>query len=646
MDGGVVMGPRSLRDVDWSELAGRAHHPSPAAWEDQVFYFMMVDRFSDGREDGYLGLDGNPVAGTTPALTPADRGSALATPESAAAWREAGARFVGGTLAGLTSKVGYLRRMGVTALWVSPVFRQVTGMESYHGYGIQDFLEIDPRFGTTQDLKDLVRVAHENGIYVVLDVIFNHTGNVFDYNPDRYWTDDGQGGQFLDPRWDGRPYEVAGFRDERGATTIPFAPVDLGAAPPREAGVWPAELFTPAAFTARGRINSWDHEPEFLEGDFFTLRNVHLGYGSTDDFRPSAALFALAKAYQYWIGEADVDGFRIDTVKHMELGATRYFAAVVHEYAMSLGKENFYLLGEITGGRQRAYETLELTGVDAALGVNDIPDKLEYVVKGWRDPAQYFDLFRNSELVRKDSHVWFRDKVVTVYDDHDQVRKGANKARFCADADGKRLALAVLALNTTTLGIPCVYYGSEQALDGATAISELLEGGPAPLNGPGDSDQYIREAMFGGGFGAFASTDRHVFDESHPLYVELGKILALRRRPEFIGLRRGRQYLREISGDGVTFGLPRRIGGGRMLSVVPWSRLFLDTETVCAINTDPDNERTAWVTVDAGIHAPGEALACHYSSDPGQIGTTVTVEARNGLAAPLTVPPGGFVIYQ
>lgn len=549
-----------------------------------------------------------------------------------------GARFVGGTLAGLTSKIGYLRRLGVTAVWVSPVFRQVTGkdrdgqeygLDSYHGYGIQNFLEVEPRFGTTEDLKALVQVAHDNGIYVVLDVILNHTGDVFDYRPDRYWVDDGRGGRFLDPRWDGRPYEVAGFRDEHGGPTISFAPLDLAASPPPGAGVWPAELFTPATFTAKGRISNWDSDPEFLDGDFFTLRNVDLGEGPTDDFRPSAALVALTKAYQYWIGEADVDGFRIDTVKHMEAGATRYFAAVIHEYAMSLGKENFYLLGEITGGRQRAYETLELTGIDAALGVNDIPDRLEYLVKGWRDAADYFDLFRNSVLVRKDSHLWFRDKVVTVYDDHDQVRKGGNKARFCADTDAERLALAVLALNTTTLGIPCIYYGSEQALDGA-----------------GDNDRYIREAMFGGDFGAFASTGRHVFDEDHPLYVELAKILELRKRPEFIGLRRGRQYLREISGDGVSFGLPRRLGHGRMLSVVPWSRLFLDTETVCAINTDPDSERTAWVTVDASMHTPGEILACHYSTNPSQTGTVTTIEARNGLAAPITVSPGGFVIYQ
>ena len=71
----------------------------------------------------------------------------------------------------------------------------------------------------------------------------------------------------------------------------------------------------------------------------------------------------------------------------MDLGAGRYFASVIHEFAQTLGKENFYLIGEITGGRQRAYQTLEETGLDAALGIDDIPDKLEYLLKGYRDPT-------------------------------------------------------------------------------------------------------------------------------------------------------------------------------------------------------------------------------------------------------------------
>ena len=312
----------------------------------------------------------------------------------------------------------------------------------------------------------------------------------------------------------------------------------------------------------------------------------------------------------------------------MDIGATRYFVSVIREFTQTIGKENFFLLGEITGGRQKAYETLELTGLSAALGINDIPDQLEYLVKGYRHPNDYFSLFRNSELVHKDSHIWFRDKVVTTFDDHDQVRKGDRKARFCAYNSGEKVILNVLALNALTLGIPCIYYGSEQCFDG--------EGG---------NDRYIREAMFGGEFGAFRTRDVHFFDENNTVYQELAKILNIRRQN--IVLRRGRQYLREISApnDGVRFSLPEMVGG-EIRYVVPWSRIFSTKEMLLAINTDYDHPRTAWVTIDNELHEAGDELKCIYSTDASQIGQAVTVEARNGKAVSITVPAAGFVIFE
>lgn len=615
------MAERSLAELDWQALTARPFHPSPAVWEDHVLYFLMLDRFSDGQEDGYRDRNGAPVAGTTPRFTLAD-----AENVDRAAWSEAGGRWCGGTLAGLRSKLGYLRRLGVTALWISPVFKQVPFRESYHGYGIQHFLDVDPHFGTREELRDLVADAHAEGIHVILDIILNHAGPVFGYQPDRYWTERG-GNRFLEARWDGRPYAVAGFHDETGAASLPFAPVGEPL-PARWAdrAVWPAEFQAEGTFSGLGQITNWDHEPESLTGDFFELKDIHLGSGATDAFEPSAALRALAQVYKFWIAYADLDGYRVDTVKHMEPGATRYFASEIHEFAQSLGKENFYLIGEITGGRDRAFRTLEETGLNAALGVDDIPDKLEYLVKGYRNPADYFSLFRNSLLVRKESHVWFRDKVVTMFDDHDQVRKGGSKARFCAGEQGWRVVSNALALNVCSLGIPCVYYGSEQY-----------------FNGAGDGDRYLRECLFGGPFGSCRSRGRHFFDEESPAYRELAKVIEVRRR--LLPLRRGRQYLREISGNGVDFGLPEMVDGV-IRSVVPWSRIFSDDEVLCALNTDYDQELTVWVTVDAGLRKPGREMVCEYSSDPAGIGTRVPVEARNGSAVRITVPAAGFVIYR
>ena len=213
-------------------------------------------------------------------------------------------------------------------------------------------------------------------------------------------------------------------------------------------------------------------------------------------------------------------------------------------------------------------------------------------------------------------------------DDHDHLDEGEHKHRFCAGGFEK-LALAVLAFNATTLGIPCIYYGTEQLFDG---------------DGAGDwADRYIREAMFGGVFGPFRSRGHHCFIEDQPVYRELAKIHRLRRQE--LALRRGRQFLRPISGNGEDFGFPARIGAGPLRSVVGWSRIFDDREVLAAINTDPNQALTAYVTIDNDLHAAGSRLSCLYSTESSEIGRSVAVEPRNGKAVFLRVPAAGFVVY-
>jgi hypothetical protein len=218
--------------------------------------------------------------------------------------------------------------------------------------------------------------------------------------------------------------------------------------------------------------------------------------------------------------------------------------------------------------------------------------------------------------------------VVTSFDDHDQVRKGNQKARFCADAHASKVVLNVLALNALTLGIPCIYYGSEQCFDGR-----------------GGSDRYIRESMFGGEFGAFRTRGLHFFNEDNRVYQELAKVLEIRRQN--IVLRRGRQYLRPISApdDGVRFSLPEMVNR-QLRSMVPWSRIFNGQEVLLAINTDYDQPKTAWVTLDNELHQTRDVLKCIYSTDVAQVGQSVTVEARNGKAVLITVPASGLVIFE
>src|SRR5438874_4422926 len=106
----MPMPVRSLAELHFDELIrNKEFTPSPTAWEDQVLYFLLVDRFSDGKEKGYFDLDGNVVnTGTTPLFRPSDASSAVQTPADAARWRDAGGGYLGGGLAGVTSKLGYL----------------------------------------------------------------------------------------------------------------------------------------------------------------------------------------------------------------------------------------------------------------------------------------------------------------------------------------------------------------------------------------------------------------------------------------------------------------------------------------------------------------------------------------------------------
>ena len=239
-----MAGPARVQDIDLAGLSKRKNlpsvellgkkdefYPSPAAWDDQVLYFFLPDRFSDGKEDLYWDpsqgdrpvrkSDGTPLFNETN-----DNGNAIGPgtsdpDQNARYWRDAGDVYVGGQLKGITSKLGYLHGLGVTALWIGPIFKQLPSQTSYHGYAIQDYLEVEPRLGTRQDLQELVETAHTKfGIRVILDTILNHSGDVFAYENEN------------DPHpWNGNKYPVKGFRNAEGKAILPFKPIDLTNAP-------------------------------------------------------------------------------------------------------------------------------------------------------------------------------------------------------------------------------------------------------------------------------------------------------------------------------------------------------------------------------------------------------------------------------
>jgi alpha-amylase len=235
------------------------------------------------------------------------RSAGIATPDG----------FYGGKIKGIAQHLDYIANLGCTAIWLSPVFENNAG--GYHGYNINNYLSVDPNFGTKQDVIDLVEAAHafqRNGrpwpMRIILDVVINHSGDNWAY----------PGG-----------FRYSYSNDQR----FPFGSW------PRDDRPIPTELRNPDWYHRRGEIGNYDNYPENQHGDISGLKD----YANDDDAIGSSVINTLIKAHCYWIREADIDGFRVDAVKHMgELACSR-FCSNVREYAYSLGKRGFFLFGEV-----------------------------------------------------------------------------------------------------------------------------------------------------------------------------------------------------------------------------------------------------------------------------------------------------------
>ncbi len=150
----------SLQQIDLSPLPGKHYFNCEREWREDFVYFLMTDRFQDAQAR-------TPVGGT-------GRSAGFA----------ADGGFYGGTIRGVTDNLAYIAGLGCTAIWLSPVMEA----NSYHGYDINNYLDIDPRFGTKQDLVDLVTAAHQftrDGkpwpMRIIMDVVINHSGDNWGY---------------------------------------------------------------------------------------------------------------------------------------------------------------------------------------------------------------------------------------------------------------------------------------------------------------------------------------------------------------------------------------------------------------------------------------------------------------------------------
>lgn len=580
------------------------YHPSPVDWRDEVLYFLLVDRFSDGGEATRPLLDRENLWAARPSPSPGK-------PWEWQQWARSGSdRFQGGTLKGVRSKLTYLRNLGITTIWLSPVFKQRNEQNTYHGYGIQDFLEVDPRFGSRKDLVDLVDSAHKKEMRIILDIIYNHSGENWVYaekDPHR-------------PPYRPFPgnYPFGAWLD---AEDLPADRIVKD-----DDGVWPEEFQDAACYTRAGSGDLGGEDiadpiAEHKRSDFFTLRDFNLS--------TPGSLNNLAECYKYWIALIDADGFRIDTLKHVSFEEARNFCGTIKEFAANLGKDNFFIVGEIAGGDKNESRYIEVLGrnLDAALDIGEMRIALNRVAKGLSDPREYFGGFMPGSIMG--SHRNIGNRHVSVLDDHDHVF--GEKCRFSGNAPQPvrdHQVVAGVALQMCTLGIPCIYYGTEQAFSGPEPSERQWL--PDWLS----SDRYLREAMFGPehplkqgidgmavlpagsdsdlpGFGPFGTAGSHCFDTHHPAYIRIKELSKVRRKNPV--LRYGRQYLRPIrlNDDDNNKGMFAVPGPGQIVS---WSRILNDEEVVCIVNVHGEDRRSADVLVDWDLNPPGTEMNVIYNS--------------------------------
>lgn len=611
--------PGSLAKADLHPR-GRVY-PSPVNWNDQILYQLLPDRFSDGREMQRPMFDRHQPE----QHQASSRGS----------WMTAGTRFNGGTIKGIESKLDYLQNLGVTTIWINPPWKQRIDLQTYHGYGIQDFLDIDPRFGTRQDLRDLVDAAHDRGMYVILDVIYNHSGSNWFYRDEL----DGSPRATMPYRFS-PPYPLHGWRSTQG-DSIP-TPVT------RDDGVFPIEFQNPEWYNRAGMILDWEakgwEDPmnpmvQFRRGDFFELRDF--------DLEKAEVIAALAQVFEYWIALTDCDGFRVDAVKHVSPAASRQFCDAIHGYAQSIGKDNFLLVGELTDDSMvRGYLDIFGRKLDAVLDIVIAPNRLTSVVKGLANPWEFFCLYDDTTLAGGQRQLGTYH--VTVIDDHDMSSR-PQKERFATHSEGLpqryEQAAHAIGLALTMPGIPSIYYGAEQAFDGNQTYHDYRVEPKHEF-----IDRYIRECMFGGKFGAFGTEGCHFFNPTHPTYLRVAAIARIRNRQDCIGktLRRGHHYLRETSIMDRPFAVP---GAGE---VVAWSQVLYIHEVMMALNTHGLEQRGAMVTVDRSLHPPGSTMTVLYRSDwsddqlrqPPESETVLVEDYQGRSAVRVTLPPSGMVILS
>jgi glycosidase len=593
--------------------AALVREPVRHPFVDEMLYFAIPDRFANGDPANNCGdFAGVCVANDTQenVLThgylPSDKGY-----------------YHGGDVKGLRQKLPYLDQLGISAVWVGPIYANKSvqpdstnlyGHSSgYHGYWIRDFLRVDPHLGTNAEFARLVDEAHERGIKVFMDIVTNHTADVIQLEGNAGYRSKAAF-PYLDTN--GQPFDDSDFAysgqpdytfPEVDTSSFPYVPTVPPGEPPKN----PAWLNDPLLYHNRGNT-SFSGENS-LYGDFFGLDDLWT--------ERREVVEGMVDIYSFWIDEFGVDGFRIDTTKHVNMEFWQRFGPAILEEAASRGIDEFFAFGEVFDQQFGSPFMSEFSTRGQLQATIDFGFQL--AARGFASQGAATDDLR--DFFATDD--WYTDPDSNAYamptflGNHDMGRIGYFLQRVDQPgaADAELLARSQLAhaLMFFSRGQPVVYYGDEQGFTG--------DGG----------DKDAREDMFANEVPVYADNDLigtdetsadDNFDRDHPLYQTITRYAHLRERHP--ALSTGAQTHR-YSSDGP--------------GVYAFSRIDRDEriEYVVALNNGEAPASAAVPTYSSegasyrliSPQAPGAPVAASLSTGPG--GTL-----------PVTVPALGMVIYK
>ncbi len=610
LQSGCATNATASNDVpeDLSELSRPTlRHP----FQDQILYFLIPDRFNDATDANDCGeFEGEcPVADSeqnvlTHGFLPSDRGY-----------------YHGGDIKGVLAKLDYLKDMGVTAIWVGPIFKNKPVQQdatnlyghssAYHGYWITDFKTVDPHLGTNEEFKQLIEEAHALGIKVFMDIITNHTADVIKYEGDQYAYRNKTDYPYKNTNgeaFDDAEHAYAGQADYQfpamDLSGFPYTPTVADA----EQGIKKPEwLNDPLLYHNRGDTTFSGENS--LYGDFFGLDDLFT--------ERKEVVEGMIEIYTYWINEFKPDGFRIDTTKHVNLEFWQVFGPRIVEAAKAAGIGDFFAFGEVYNTDPAFLSLFSTRGLlQSTIDFGFQAAAREFVSVGGSADALRTFFEQDDYYTDADSNAYV---MPTFLGNHDMGRIGYFLDRVDQEGadDDELLARSELAhgLMFFSRGQPVIYYGDEQGFVGdgndKLARQNMFPSQVAEYN----DDDLI---------GTDATTAEENFDPGHPLYLTLKRYAAVYQ--DHLALREGAQIHR-YSTDGP--------------GVYAFSRLHRDekVEYVVAVN-NTESTQSALVPTYYPADTPFESVPLANDQELQQLGTDA--EGRLNVE----VPALGLVLLE